>query len=84
MKAKPRTAGRPRVVPKDARGFVLRLPRDLHEKLRAIAVFRELSLHQLVWDALAEWAEEHGDEYEAIVNLRAHLENSTAKPGRPR
>ena len=69
-------------MPEDAKGFVLRLPPVLHEKLRAIAVFRERSLHQLVWDALDEWAGDHENEYEGITNLRAELENSAKKSGR--
>jgi hypothetical protein len=35
--------------------FVLRLPPELHRKLKMMAAYRDASLNQLMVDALGEW-----------------------------
>lgn len=61
MKSKPRSVGRPRLVPEDAQSFQLRLPPELLVELRGFTVVKSedpehpMSLNTLLWTTLTDW-----------------------------
>ena len=53
-KTEPKPRGRPQKL-QDPVSFVLRLERPLHQQLRNLAAKRDLSLNDLITEALVEW-----------------------------
>ncbi len=83
MKASPNRMGRPTLLPPKPASFLLRLPPDLLQDLRAYAGSRGRSANEVIWKALAAFCNEPVQVRDAIVALPAATtgKNSVEKTG---